>query len=1010
MATRSADTDGPLLDEDEEVILSNTLPDKTNSNNNNNHNNPKNKVDTTALDERTASPSIESISPESPLFRASTTTTTTTASTEALISSSSSSSLLQRKSMNRTMKTREQIDSMDHQEYDLRENDHGEETGARNTTLTIPPTNNAVNVVKSSDSIDSNSSLPGSSGENANSTSSDENYGENMNDIDVDEEQESKEREKLLQSTNTQTIHHSDDRKGSFLPSFSSSTTATTHHHHYHTASTNDDAATGIPSVHPGGNENGNNELDHFDFHYLDDTTDQYEEIDENKLQNLNQHGLVDVDDDDLDEDEQDEFPDSLVYHHGRQPSTIVEEFSQKGEEEDIITNHSVEQHHPKTLHQTDNPEDRHPLLQNPRSPPRSLAETRNSRMDDIQRSRNFGDAKSSSVENLTSLQRQVLFGERGDPLEFHPHYAATRALQWISKRVLPAQHVPGVGAATWIGFWALLHVTCANYVLTPMRDAIALQVGVQHIPKLTLASTVLALFSSVPIGWLFEAPDPCRRRLWKRMGLTRGETQGTSLALFYRIFAIILISYAIGFQGIEFIRAHYGSNEQNADSPAQDVQAGWLNLTKIWASIGQILYIAFFLVVHLMKLHCLSLVWGVTSEAMEYEDVARKHSKHATVESNKMRLQRLSLTGFGGTVGGIAGSFLASRLAQLFRLPGLLLLAALLLEISAELSIELGRIMQKHWEGQQQLFQSTCDLASLDASMKRSASMGSMKRISSGNSLNRVKSTSDLGHKPVTPSSSHSSSHGSAEAEVNEDTFTQRLLRGLQTIVKSRLLMAVFTYNALYASTTVLLSFQRAALVASRKDSTSVQADTAFLANINMASSLAVFLLQASGTGAYVAHTFGSRGTLTLMPLIRLTGVLALAWWHRFSRGQPPNLMVFLIVDEACKIMNLAVAKPVRESLWRGLSNEARYEAKPIVDTLANRWGGGSAAFLVSFVDKTLDLFGVSASAPGGIRSVFGFPPVLFLCVIISAWWAGVSFDLGNIRRKIDLELKKRQ
>jgi ATP/ADP translocase len=191
---------------------------------------------------------------------------------------------------------------------------------------------------------------------------------------------------------------------------------------------------------------------------------------------------------------------------------------------------------------------------------------------------------------------------------------------------------------------------------------------------------------------------------------------------------------------------------------------------------------------------------------------------------------------------------------------------------------------------------------------------------------------------------------------------------------------------------------------------SASVQADTAFLAKINMASSAAIFALQASGVGASLAHQCGSRGTLALMPMVRLLGVVALAWWHRVSGGRAPNLLVFLVADECCKIMNLAVAKPVRESLWRGLSNEARYEAKPIVDTLANRWGGGSAAFLVSFVDKTLDLFGGVAADPNVARTVLGFPPVLFLCVIISAWWAAVSADLGHIRMKIDLELKKRQ
>lgn len=73
----------------------------------------------------------------------------------------------------------------------------------------------------------------------------------------------------------------------------------------------------------------------------------------------------------------------------------------------------------------------------------------------------------------------------------------------------------------------------------------------------------------------------------------------------------------------------------------------GW----PILASVGQFLYVAFFLVVHLMRLHSLSLVWGVTTEAMEYEEVARKQHR-----GSKTRLQRLAFIGFGGTLGGILG------------------------------------------------------------------------------------------------------------------------------------------------------------------------------------------------------------------------------------------------------------------------------------------------------------------------------------------------------------------
>jgi hypothetical protein len=371
--------------------------------------------------------------------------------------------------------------------------------------------------------------------------------------------------------------------------------------------------------------------------------------------------------------------------------------------------------------------------------------------------------------------------------------------------------------------------------------------------------------------------------------------------------------------------------------------------------------------------------------------------------------------------------------------ISGLLVVSAVLLEVSAQLSIELGRIMQKHWEEQQVFMnRASCqDLANLDSSMKRSASLGSMKRVASGNSLhtglqsNNMKRAESGNSLVLSSRASQNSLSGEASSEsskpgvnntnttqqqppvdsLDENTFTQRLLRGVSTILTSRLLMSIFTYNALHASTSVLLSFQRAELVAGRNSSTTVSADTAFLANINMASSVAIFIMQASGVGAYVAQQCGSRGSLTLMPLMRLVAVVSLAWWHKASGGQPPNLILFLMLDECTRIVNLAVAKPVREGLWRGLSNEARYEAKPIVDTLANRWGGGSAAFSVSIMNKLLLWAGVTTMHADRIQpSIFGFHPVLFLTLVFSLWWAAVSADLGHIRRSIDLELKKHQ
>ena len=309
-------------------------------------------------------------------------------------------------------------------------------------------------------------------------------------------------------------------------------------------------------------------------------------------------------------------------------------------------------------------------------------------------------DIVSVSSEDDTDEETKT----KNDPTYFQPYYTSTKLIYVLCRKVL--HHPDDIFChATWIGFWALLIVTCANYVLAPMRDAVALQVGVENIPKLTLASSCLAFLSSVPIGWLFEAPDPNRRKLWKKMGLTRGETQGTSLALFYRCFALIVLSYAVGFSMVDFLQKHPGILPWNNMTTTTMIQGGgggevegrllqqqqqqqhqdsclaseqcvlgtqptdtktatatslvflflWNWIPFLINQLGHVLYIAFFLVIHLMKLHSLSLVWGVTTEAMEYEDVARKameQKSHQTLKkfpkNPKTRLQMLLCHGHG--------------------------------------------------------------------------------------------------------------------------------------------------------------------------------------------------------------------------------------------------------------------------------------------------------------------------------------------------------------------------
>jgi hypothetical protein len=278
---------------------------------------------------------------------------------------------------------------------------------------------------------------------------------------------------------------------------------------------------------------------------------------------------------------------------------------------------------------------------------------------------------------------------------------------------IFPSAH----SDAALAGFLGLLLVTAANNMLSPMRDAAAMSCGVEHIPTLTFISTLLALCSSVPVGWLFEAPDPARRKFLAKVGLTRGETQGTSLALFYRLFLAACLVFAVAFHLLR-------------GTPAEPP-----------------LFAGFYLLVHVMKLHSVSLVWNVTTEAMEYEEMTAvkqlppaplglgdappqplsrfpstvplppppgeqgerdergspnpKPPVHPSSSTSplsppaphdpssegmraiaKKRLASLGFVGLGGTLGQIIGSSLTATYANSLNFSGLLLMSALMLEV----------------------------------------------------------------------------------------------------------------------------------------------------------------------------------------------------------------------------------------------------------------------------------------------------------------------------------------
>jgi len=81
--------------------------------------------------------------------------------------------------------------------------------------------------------------------------------------------------------------------------------------------------------------------------------------------------------------------------------------------------------------------------------------------------------------------------------------------------------------------------------------------------------------------------------------------------------------------------------------------------------------------------------------------------------------------------LGGIIGSVFVATTAHKLHLSGLLIVAAILLLISEELSVELGAIMVRHWEQEQM---ELCSQEDLTALMQRASSpeKGSDSNLSS--------------------------------------------------------------------------------------------------------------------------------------------------------------------------------------------------------------------------------------------------------------------------------------
>jgi AAA family ATP:ADP antiporter len=196
--------------------------------------------------------------------------------------------------------------------------------------------------------------------------------------------------------------------------------------------------------------------------------------------------------------------------------------------------------------------------------------------------------------------------------------------------------------------------------------------------------------------------------------------------------------------------------------------------------------------------------------------------------------------------------------------------------------------------------------------------------------------------------------------------------LAGLRLIIRSPYLLGICLLILLYATLSTFLYFQQAQIIRDSFD------DPAKRTTVFAAMDFAVNALTLVGQvflTSRIVKTVGMGWALALVPLLLAGGFLLL--------GLAPMLVVLVAVQVGRRAGNYAIMKPAREMLFVVLSQEEKYKAKNVIDTVIYRSGDVLSAWAYT----GLQAFGLGLSA------------IAFLAVPVAGGWAWICYRLGRMQ-----------
>lgn len=369
--------------------------------------------------------------------------------------------------------------------------------------------------------------------------------------------------------------------------------------------------------------------------------------------------------------------------------------------------------------------------------------------------------------------------------------------------------------------------VLSSYYVIRPIRDEMGVLGGVDNLAWLFTGT----LFAMLALHPLFTA-------------LVSRTTRARFIPIAYRFFALNLVVFFLALRLMP-------------------------DASQVW--VGRV----FFVWTSVFNLFVVSVFWAFMADLWHTEQGKRL----------------FGVIGVGGTIGAITGAGLTTFLARPLGPVNLLLVSALLLEVSVWLVLALSRHSGR-----------------LEAVAREEAR------------------APDVGAHP-SPTPVATAAAGTSRHE--EEVIGGGVWDGIRHVSRSPFLLNICLFLLFYTVGSTFLYFMQADVFARYTDDSATR--TSLFAAVDLAVNVLTLLAQLFVTGRLL-KLVGVGAGLALLPVLSVVGFATL--------GIMPVIGAVVAFQVARRASNYGVTRPAREVLFTAVPREDKYKAKNFIDTFVYRFG----------------------------------------------------------------------